>query len=86
MRSTLGRALTASTTTHKSGRYEEGQRDTRPPQPGSAEHWAAWLDRYGDHYATDGERRTAVYQDFMTNLAALQTTFGPQPAAGEGWS
>ncbi|MDV3249401.1 hypothetical protein [Mycobacterium avium] len=57
-------------------------RDTKPPQPGSAEHWAAWLDRYGDDYATDAERRTA-YQDFMTNLATLQTTFGPQPAAGE---
>lgn len=25
-----------------------------PPQPGSAEHWAAWLDRYGDDYATPG--------------------------------
>lgn len=27
-----------------------------PPQPGSVEHWAAWLDRYGDDYATDDER------------------------------
>ena len=24
----------------------------RPTQPGSAEHWAAWLERYGDDYAT----------------------------------
>lgn len=54
----------------------------RPPQPGSAEHWAAWLDRYGDDYATDAERR-AAYQDFKTNLAALQTAFGSQPGAGE---
>nr|WP_249267203.1 hypothetical protein [Mycobacterium malmoense] len=34
----------------------------KPPQPGSAEHWAAWLDKYGDDYATDDERR-AAYQD-----------------------
>jgi len=45
-----------------------------PPQPGSAEHWAAWLDRYGDDYATPDERRTA-YQDFQTNLATMQTVF-----------
>ncbi|ASL24294.1 hypothetical protein MYCOZU1_05934 (plasmid) [Mycobacterium intracellulare subsp. chimaera] len=38
-------------------------RAARPPQPGSAEHWAAWLERYGHDYATDDERRTA-YQDF----------------------
>lgn len=45
-----------------------------PPQPGSAEHWAAWLDRYGDDYATDDERR-AAYQDFTTNLAEIHAVF-----------
>jgi len=45
-----------------------------PPPPGSAEHWAAWLDRYGDDYATDHERR-AAYQDFKTNLATMQAVF-----------
>ena len=45
-----------------------------PPQPGSVEHWAAWLDRYGDDYATDDERR-AAYQDFTTNLAEMQAVF-----------
>ncbi len=54
----------------------------KPPQPGSAEHWAAWLDKYGDDYATDDERR-AAYQDFKTNLASLKTAFEPQPAASE---
>lgn len=49
-------------------------RAARPPQPGSAEHWAAWLDRYGDDYATDDERR-AAYQDFQANLATMQTVF-----------
>lgn len=51
----------------------------KPPQPGSAEHWAAWLDRYGDDYATDDERR-AAYQDFQTNLATLQTAFSQHPS------
>lgn len=45
-----------------------------PPQPGSAEHWAAWLGRYGDDYATDDERRVA-YQDFITNLTMMQAVF-----------
>ena len=45
-----------------------------PPQPGSAEHWAAWLDRYGDDYTTHTERRDA-YQDFQTNLAAMKAVF-----------
>jgi hypothetical protein len=53
-----------------------------PPQPASAEHWAAWLQRYGDDYVTDDERR-AAYQDFKTNPATLQTAFGSQPGAGE---
>jgi hypothetical protein len=39
-----------------------------------AEHWQAWLDRYGDDYATDGERR-AAYRDFNTNLAELTAVF-----------
>lgn len=46
----------------------------KPPQPGSAEHWAAWLDRYGDDYATDNERR-AAYHDFTSNLATMQAVF-----------
>lgn len=45
-----------------------------PPQPGSAEHWAAWLQRYGDDYTTDDERR-AAYQDFRTNLTAMRDAF-----------
>lgn len=45
-----------------------------PPQPGSAEHWAAWLERYGDDYNTHDERR-AAYQDFQTNLATMQAVF-----------
>lgn len=45
-----------------------------PPQPGSAEHWELWLDRYGDDYATDDERRGA-YRDFQTNLATMQAVF-----------
>lgn len=54
-----------------------------PPQPGSAEHWAAWQERYGDDYATDTERR-AAYRDFQTNLATMQSVFGQHdPMAGE---
>jgi len=45
-----------------------------PPQPGSAEHRAAWLDRYGDDYATDDERR-AAYQDFQANLTEMDGVF-----------
>ncbi|MBS4730532.1 hypothetical protein MSM1_20135 [Mycobacterium sp. SM1] len=40
----------------------------------AAEHWQAWLDRYGDDYATDGERK-AAYRDFKANLAALGEVF-----------
>lgn len=39
-----------------------------------AEHWQAWLDRYGNDYATD-EQRCAAYRDFHTNLAALKEAF-----------
>ncbi len=46
----------------------------KPPQPGSPEHWAAWLERYGGDYATHDERR-AAYQDFTTNLATMQAAF-----------
>jgi len=45
-----------------------------PPQPGSTEHWALWLEKYGDDYATDNERRGA-YQDFRTNLTTVQDVF-----------
>ncbi|MBS4730526.1 hypothetical protein MSM1_20105 [Mycobacterium sp. SM1] len=40
----------------------------------AAEHWLAWLARYGDDYATDEERR-AAYRDFKANLAALGEVF-----------
>ncbi|HWF71627.1 MAG TPA: hypothetical protein VG187_19075 [Mycobacterium sp.] len=40
----------------------------------AAEHWQAWLHRYGDDYATDKERR-AAYRDFKTNLASLKEVF-----------
>ena len=40
----------------------------------AAEHWQAWLDRYGDDYATHEERR-AAYRDFQANLAALTNVF-----------
>jgi hypothetical protein len=40
----------------------------------AAEHWRAWLHRYGDDYATDEERR-AAYRDFKANLAALTDVF-----------
>jgi hypothetical protein len=53
-----------------------GAMDTpvHPPQPGSAEHWALWLERYAGDYATHDERRVA-YQDFLTNLATMQAVF-----------
>ncbi|MFV8279829.1 hypothetical protein ACNQPY_26330 [Mycobacteroides abscessus] len=38
------------------------------------EHWQAWLDRYGDDYDTDEQRR-AAYRDFHTNLATLKEAF-----------
>jgi hypothetical protein len=40
----------------------------------AGEHWQAWLDRYGDDYSTDDERR-AAYRDFQTNLAQLNAAF-----------
>ena len=40
----------------------------------SAEHWTAWLQRYGADYATDDERRMA-YRDFKANLAAITEVF-----------
>lgn len=39
-----------------------------------AEHWAAWLHRYGDDYATSEERR-AAYRDAKANLATLTEVF-----------
>lgn len=48
-----------------------------PPKPGTAEHWAAWLERYGGDYATHDERR-AAYHDFQTNLATLQAVFSQE--------
>ncbi|UUO02388.1 hypothetical protein M4D79_02435 [Mycolicibacterium novocastrense] len=48
------------------------------PQSGSqmsaAEHWRAWLERYGDDYATEEERR-AAYRDFQANLAEIRAVF-----------
>jgi hypothetical protein len=40
----------------------------------AAEHWRAWLDKYGGDYATDEERR-AAYRDFKANLAQLTDVF-----------
>lgn len=45
----------------------------------AAEHWTAWLQKYGDDYATDDERR-AAYQDFKTNLATMQDVFSQSDA------
>lgn len=42
----------------------------------SGEHWQAWLDRYGDDYSTDEERR-AAYRDAKGNLARLTEMFSP---------
>jgi hypothetical protein len=39
-----------------------------------AEHWRAWLDRYGEAYSTDEERR-AAYRDFKANLAVMTEVF-----------
>ncbi|WP_293310543.1 hypothetical protein [Mycolicibacterium sp.] len=36
----------------------------------AAEHWQAWLERWGDAYDTDEERR-AAYRDAKANLARL---------------
>jgi hypothetical protein len=44
----------------------------------AAEHWAAWLERYGADYATDNERR-AAYRDFKANLATLREVFSNEP-------
>ena len=40
----------------------------------AAEHWQAWLHRYGGDYSSDKERR-AAYRDFKANLAALSDVF-----------
>ncbi len=40
----------------------------------ASEHWQAWLERYGDDYATDEECR-AAYRDFKGNLARLSEMF-----------
>lgn len=42
-------------------------------------HWQAWLDRYGDDYATDDERR-AAYHDAQTTLATLTAVFAQREA------
>lgn len=46
----------------------------KPTQPGSAEHWALWLEKYGADYSTEHERRGA-YQGFRTNLTTVQSVF-----------
>lgn len=40
----------------------------------AAQHWQAWLERYGADYATDEERR-AAYRDFHANLAETRAVF-----------
>jgi hypothetical protein len=49
------------------GRHTVGAMD-------AAEHWAAWLHRYGADYGTDDERR-AAYRDFKANLATITEVF-----------
>jgi hypothetical protein len=49
------------------GRYTVGPMN-------AAEHWQAWLKRYGADYTTDEERR-AAYRDFQDNLATLTEVF-----------
>jgi len=41
----------------------------------AAEHWQAWLERYGADYTSDEERQ-AAYRDFHANLAELRDVFG----------
>lgn len=48
---------------------------------GAAEHWEAWLDRYGADYATDDERR-AAYRDFKANLARYTEMFSREGDGG----
>jgi hypothetical protein len=41
----------------------------------AAQQWQAWLDRYGDVYDTDEERR-AAYSDFKAKQAEMRDVFG----------
>lgn len=41
--------------------------------------WQRWLDRYGDHYRTDAERREA-YRHYRAELAAIRRAFYLAPA------
>jgi hypothetical protein len=43
----------------------------------AAEHWQAWLHRYGGDYLTD-EARRAAYREFKANLAQLADVFSPE--------
>lgn len=54
---------------------KDNERMTAMSAMSAAEHWQAWLDRYGDDYATDEERR-AAYRDFRANLAEMREVFG----------
>ena len=38
------------------------------------EHWQAWLERWGDAYSTDEDRR-AAYQDHQAELARMTAIF-----------
>lgn len=46
----------------------------------AAEHWAAWLHKYGADYGTDDERR-AAYRDFKANLATITEVFSDDDCA-----
>lgn len=41
------------------------------------EHWHAWLDKWGDAYATDEERRAAYkdHQDELARISAIAEQF-----------
>lgn len=56
------------------GQYGGGAAKERRTNMNAADHWQAWLHRYGDDYATDEERR-AAYRDFKANLATLTDVF-----------
>lgn len=51
-----------------------GEEPPSGSQMNATEHWQAWLERYGDDYATAEERR-AAYRDSHANLAELRSVF-----------
>ena len=56
-----------------------------PPKPGTPEHWAAWLDRYGDDYATDDERRAAYRAGYLAAHERVNDGDADSPDDAELW-